>query len=116
MTRDEFGRYYVRALDVAAVAAEKKLGHPIPRVFRVELHAPGFLGQVVAAEAALDAIFLGVDRFYKIIDVAVKEFSSIDALVFVRVSGHEPVEWAKTWNPDDLGPFKQILANDIRRK
>ena len=116
MTKDEFRDIFLKVLEAAALVAEGKLGHSIPRTFSVELHAPKYPGQTVTAEVAFDAIFLGNDRFYRIIDVAVKEVSSARTLVFMRVSGHQPAEWQKTWNAEDLGPFKQVVANEIRVK
>jgi hypothetical protein len=115
MTKDEFKTLFAQALDLAAQNAEKELGYRIPRVFTIELHAPGFLGRSVAPEAALDAVYLGDDRFYKIIDVAVKEVSRTSTTAFMRVSGHSPAEWSKTWGPGNSGPFKPILSKEIRQ-
>ncbi len=64
-------------------------------------------------DEALDHIYLGDDRFYRIIDVAIKEVLPAESVAFLRVSGHPPDEFSKTWNPSSTGPFKQILAANI---
>jgi hypothetical protein len=61
----------------------------------------------------VDQIYLGSDRFYRIIDVAIKELLPRETVAFVRVSGHPPAEYSKTWDASALGPFKQIIAEKI---
>ena len=62
----------MRALRIAVENAEAKLARPIPHSFEVELHAPGSSGRTVTADEALDQIYLGSDRCYRVIDVAVR--------------------------------------------
>jgi hypothetical protein len=113
MTRSEFRELFQRALTQAAENAQAKFSKSIPASFRIELHAPGFSGRLVNVEEALDQIYLGEDRFYRIIDIAIKEVRLREAVVFLRVSGHPPDVFSKTWDPSGTGPFKQILASDI---
>lgn len=113
MTKDEFRKLFLRALDDAAESAEVKLARPIPRSFAIELHAPKSPGLTVSVDEALDQIYLGDDRFYRIIDIAIKKLLPGEAVAFVRVSGHLPDEFSKTWDPSALGPFKQIIAEAI---
>ena len=113
MTKSDFRNLFLRALDFAARNAEKKLGNPVARSFKVELHAPGSAGGLVSVEEALDRIYLGSDRFFRVIDVAIKEVLPMEVVAFVRVSGHEPGTLDKTWDPPDAGPFKQIMATAI---
>jgi hypothetical protein len=113
MTKNDFRELFLRALNSAADNAEEKLAKPIPRSFVVELHAPASPGRTVSVDKALDQIYLGSDRFYRIIDVAIKELRPGEAVAFVRVSGHQPDEFSKTWDPAALGPFKQIIAETI---
>lgn len=113
MTKNEFRVLFLRALDVAADNAEHRLGEPIPRVFEIELHAPGSSGSVMRLDEALDRIYLADDRFYRVIDVAVARLLPHHAVIFVRVSGHAPVAFDQTWNAADLGPFKPILAEHL---
>lgn len=113
MTKNDFRELFRRALNIAAENGEEKLAKPIPRSFVIELHAPGSSGDVVSVDEALDRIYLGSDQFYKIIDVAIKELLPEESVAFVRVSGHSPDEFSKTWNPSELGPFKQIIAEKI---
>src|SRR6266566_3292013 len=113
MTKNEFRGLFMRALRMAQEKAEAKLHTPIPHSFEIELHAPGSSGLIVTADEALDQIYLGSDRCYRIIDVAVKGLRPGGSIIFVRVSGHSPVEYGKTWDPSHLGPFKQVIADTI---
>jgi hypothetical protein len=113
MTKNEFRELFLQALNGAAENAETKFAKPIPRSFVIELHAPGSLGRTLSVDGALDQIYLGSDRFYKIIDIAIKRLLPGESVAFVRVSGHSSVELSKTWDPSGLGPFKQIIAERI---
>jgi hypothetical protein len=113
MTKNDFRELFLRALSSAADIAEQKLGKPIPRSFVIELHAAECSGRTVSVDEALDQIYLGSDRFYRIVDIAIKELLPGEAVAFVRVSGHPPAEFSKTWDPSALGPFKQIIAETI---
>ena len=113
MTKEEFRQLFQHALNIAAENAERELLKRIPRSFLIELHAPGFAGRNVGVDEALDQIYLGSDRFYRIIDVAIKELLPEEAVAFVRVSGHPPAEFSMTFDPSALGPFKQMIADKI---
>jgi hypothetical protein len=113
MTKNDFRELFVRALNDAAQNVEENTAKPIARSFVIELHAPGSSGQLVSVNEALDQIYLGKDRFYRIIDVAIKKLLPRKSVAFVRVSGHPPAEFSKTWDPSSLGPFKQIIAEKI---
>ena len=113
MTKNEFRALFLRALDVAADNAERKLAELIPHAFLIELHAPGIPGSIVRVDDALDSIYLGSDRFYRIIDVAVRKLLPEHTVIFVRASGHAPAGFDQTWNASDLGPFKQMLAEHL---
>ena len=114
VTKNEFRELFLRALSSAADNAEEKLGKPIPRSFVIELHAPSCPGRTVSVDQALDQIYLRSDRFHRIIDVAIKELRPEQAVAFVRVSGHPPAEFSETWDSSALGPFKQIIADQIK--
>ena len=64
---------------------------------------------------ALDHIYLGRNRFYRIIDVAIRRVLPKKSIAFVRVSGHPAGPFNQTWDPTDLGPFKQIIATTIEQ-
>jgi hypothetical protein len=113
LTKNDFRELFLGALGNAADDAEQKLAKPIPRSFVIELHAPGHPGRTASVDEALDQIYLGSDSFYRIIDVAIKELLPEEAVAFVRVSGHPPAEFSKTWDPSALGLFKQIIAEKI---
>jgi hypothetical protein len=61
----------------------------------------------------VDKIYVGSDRFYRIIDVAIIEVLSNEYVAFVRVSGHAPDALGVTWDPTGSGPFKQLIAEKI---
>jgi hypothetical protein len=113
MTKNDFRDLLLKALDSAAENAEAKLAKPVPRSFMVELHAPGSSGRTMSVDEALDQIYLTSDRFFRIIDVGIKKLLPRESVAFVRVSGHSPAEFSKTWDPSSLGPFKQIVADKI---
>lgn len=113
MTKNEFRRLFLQSLEAAAENAEVRLGRPVPRSFDIELHAAGASGRTMSVGQALDLIYLGSERFYKIIDVAIRRVLSGKSVAFVRVSGHPPAPFSQTWDPAGLGPFKQILAEKI---
>src|SRR6266478_327008 len=113
MTKSEFRELFMRALRIAVENAGAKLATPIPHSCEIELHAPGSPGQLVTADEALDQIYLGSDRCYRIIDVADKVSRPGGSIIFVRVSRHSPVEYGKTWVPSHLGPFNQVIADTI---
>src|SRR5438046_5456 len=113
MTKRDFRKLFLRALRAAAELADVKLAKRIPRSFLIELHAPTSPGHIMNVDAAMDRIYLGNDRFYRVIDVAIRGISPNQAIAFVRVSGHPPGQFSQTWDPKNLGPFKQILSETI---
>ena len=113
MTKKEFGKLFTLALNTAAANAENKLARPIAHSFLIELHAPGSSGLHMTIDDAIDRIYLGNDLFYKIIDLTIKELLPEKSLAFVRVSGHQPVPFEKTWDPSGTGPFKQLLNTNL---
>lgn len=113
MTKGEFRELFQRQLNVAADNAEAKIGNPISRLFLVRLHAFGNDDRLLSVDEAIDKIYLGSDRFYPIIDVAVEEVLPNESLAFVRVSGHSPDVLSATWDPTGSGPFKQIVFDNI---
>jgi hypothetical protein len=116
MTKKEFGELFLQALSAAARNVENGLARPISHSFIVELHAPGSPGARVTVEEALDRLYLGSDIFYKIIDVTIKELSQQSSIAFVRVSGHQPVTFDRTWDPSGTGPFKQLLNPSLESR
>jgi hypothetical protein len=73
MTKGDFRKLFLKALNAAADNAEARLAIPVPRSFKIELHAPRSTGTAMGVDEALDQIWLGNSRFYRIIDVAIKE-------------------------------------------
>ena len=67
---------------------------------------------------AVDHIYLGNDRFYKIIDVAIRRVLPRKSVAFVRVSGHPPGPFSQTWDPSDLrvdiqDPMRYGIATEL---
>ena len=64
---------------------------------------------------AVEEVYLGPDRFYQVIDVAVRRVSKDACTVFMGVSGHPPGSLNQTWNqPHGSGPFKQVVADEVK--
>jgi hypothetical protein len=113
MTKRSFRTLFLRALRNAADVADTRLSMPAPRSFLIELHSPICSGELLQVDEALDRLYLSGDKFYRIIDVAIEKISSDKTIAFVRVSGHAPGPFDETWDPTNLGPFKQVLAQTI---
>ncbi len=115
MTKSEFQHLFGAALDVAAKNAERQLGHKVPQHFEVSLHGAGHSGTLMDPVTAIDKLYLGEGKFYRIIDIAVVEVSRRVTTVFVRASDHSPGTWDQTWDdPPGSGPFKQLLPREIK--
>ena len=112
--KDEFEQLFRQSLEVATTHAEYKLGHPIARHYEILLYGAGHSGDLLSIEAALDALYLSDCQFFAIIDVSVVMICEYRTTVFVRASGHMPVPFQQTWNPDDKGPFKQLIYPRIK--
>jgi hypothetical protein len=113
MTKEEFREFFQRSLNVAADNAEAKVPPPIPRSFLIGLHAFGYDDRLVSVDEAVEKIYVGSDRFYRIIDVAIIEVLANESVAFVRVSGHAQDALGATWDPTGSGPFKQLIAEKI---
>jgi hypothetical protein len=113
MTSAEFSQLLRNELETAVVKTEQRLQLRIPRAVLIELHGAGSAGSRCSVDEAAKRLFLGSEKFFKVIDIAVKAVTEIETVIFVRVSGHKPVIWAATWNPSGSGPFKQIEAERI---
>ncbi len=115
MSKEEFKNLFEHALDVAAQNAEKKLGRPVTRRFEIEMHGLAPHSRVLNKDQVFDKIYLGPDRFYRIIDVSVCRISKDVSTIYMVVSGHRPGTLSQTWNqPPGSGPFKQVLADEVK--
>jgi len=115
MSKDEFRLLFKDALEIAAKNADKQLGRPVPRSFLIEFHGLASRSRVLQEDEALEAIYLGPDRFYRVIDVAVRSVSKDACTLFMCISGHSPGSFNETWNqPPGMGPFKQLRASQIK--
>jgi hypothetical protein len=115
VNREEFKAYFNDALNVATAEAEKHFRVNLPKHKSVELHGAGHGGDRMAPDAAADALYLGPERFYKLIDVLIKWIEGDTAVTFVRAAGFDPCPWEETLDPGGLGPFKTtMLSADIQ--
>ena len=114
MTRDDFKVLFDQAIAKAIENAKQKLGRQIPQDVQILLHGAGHSGDLLSRVDALDALYLGEDKFYLVIDVAVVAVSNQLTRVFVRASNHRPGSFEQTWNdPPGSGPFKQVISKEI---
>jgi hypothetical protein len=114
MTKEEFRLLFERALEIAAENAERQVGGPVPRSFEIEMHGVGPHPKIMKKDDTFEAIYLGPDRFYRIIDVSVTRVSKEVSTVFICISGHNAGPLNETWNqPPGSGPFKQLLATEV---
>jgi hypothetical protein len=115
ISKKQFSLLFANALEIAAIQAEKQLNRAISHHFEIELHGAGKSGFIVSPIEAIDLIFLGEDRFYRIIDIAVIAVYPSKTRIFMRISNHTPSRFEDTWNqPSGTGPFKQIVTDQIR--
>lgn len=117
MTRDAFKILFWSALETAADNAARILGRAVPRVFEIEMHGLAPAPRTLTVDQAFDEIYLEPERFYRVIDLAVLRVSGEVTTIFMRVSGHPPDTFEKTWNqPAGTGPFKQLLPDKIEER
>ena len=115
MNKEEFKTLFEEALEAAAQNAERKLGRPVPRRFEIETHGLAPHPRILKKDDAFEEIYLGPDRFYRIIDLAVRRVSKDVCTVFMGISGHEPGPLNQTWNqPSGKGPFRQVLSDQVK--
>jgi hypothetical protein len=112
MIKHAFRQLFQSALESALEMGRVAIREPALHSIKIELHAPNAPGRSVSFDEALDEIYLGEDRFYKIIDVAAWQ-TQAHTVAFVRVSGHLPCPFGQTWDPSGLGPFKPVIAEAI---
>jgi hypothetical protein len=114
MSFGEFYELFESALSIAVGNAEKRLHQRLPHEIIVELHGAGNTGKLMDPFQAAKVLYLGEDRYYRVIDIALIKVNKRESIVFVRASSHSPGTFAQTWNnPHGSGPFKQIMATEI---
>jgi len=114
MNRKEFNVLLIRTLEAALHTAEKRLGRSVPHRLEIQFHGLAPHSRAMTPEDALEALYLGPDTFFRIVDVAVLQVLKDRCVVFMRVSGHKPGSFSETWNqPEGSGPFKQIDTHTI---
>lgn len=113
MTRIEFEELFSKALDIAAKNAEEYFGISVPRDFRIALRNPRS-ETVLRVKHCLEQLYLGEDRFFRVIDLAVTKVLGGVTTVFVRPSDHPPATFPMTAHFDEgMGPFHQLISAEI---
>lgn len=114
MTKLEFEQLFRKGLDTAARNAEEYFDISVPRDFRVVLYGADRSGAELPIEECVELLYLGEDRFFKLIDLAVLKVSGGTTAVFVRVSEHQPGSFQSTAHySDGMGPFHQLISGEI---
>jgi hypothetical protein len=117
VTKSEFGALLLRSLEAAAESAERRLGISVSRNFEIQFEGFAPHRRKLTGDQAVDELYVGTDRFYRVVDMGVIEVRKDRTVVFMRVSGHPPSSFADTWNqPKGAGPFKQIESAVMRRE
>lgn len=117
MNKAEFQQLFLDNVRQALGYAEQETSRHVSDEFDVELHGAGISGEIISPVRAVDLMYVGEDRFYRIIDIGVKAVIKDRAVVFVRISDHHPSSFRDTWNtPKGNGPFKVIEPANIQVK
>jgi hypothetical protein len=109
----EFRRVFDVTLEAAARAAEHDLGYPVPRNFVISLSGAARTDGPVDVETAFDKLYLGDEEFFAMIGVFIRALRDDFLELEMRVTGHEPVPFERTWNrPPGAGPFKFMNVSE----
>jgi len=115
MEKDQFATLFHEHLTKAVRLAQTKVGRALPDKLIIELHGASFAGKEMSPSETLDVLYLGSEKFYRIVDISVLSASESTTRVFVRVSDHPPGAFEETWNdPPGSGPFKVLEPIRIR--
>jgi hypothetical protein len=115
MQKDEFARRFRNSIEEARTQAAGVLGESLP----VEniVHLIGHSGKPtanVSVEEAINDLYLGDDKTYRVIDVAVLKVNGGRTLILVRPTSHEPSQ--VMWDtPVGSGPFKVMVPGSPAR-
>jgi hypothetical protein len=71
VTKQEFRILFDDALEVAADNAAERIRRPLPRNFEIEMHGLADHSRLLTTDQAFELLYLGQDRFYRIIDISV---------------------------------------------
>ena len=114
MTRAEFSALFTSQLDLAVDAAEARFGHPLARCYEILRGSPDCEGRRITVDDALEELWISSDRFHRIIDLAVADYSPVMTWIWVREAGYAPSAFEEKWNdPPGAGPFKILVFSDL---
>jgi hypothetical protein len=113
VSREQFAGLFARELERAVRVVEMSLGHPVGRPIRVRLGSPNT--NPTPPDQAVDALYLGPNRFFRAIELAVVELGPNYTDVMASPSGHAPGPFSRTASyANGGGPFTHALAQEIR--
>jgi hypothetical protein len=114
MPKDNFKALFDEAIAKAIENAQQQSGRHIRPDVQIILYGAGHSGDLLSRPDALDVLYLGDDKFYRVIDVAVVAVNSQFTRIVMAASGHPPGSFEQTWNdPPGSGPFKQVISKEI---
>ena len=115
MDKNKFANLFRQCSMRALEDAQRRLNMVLSDDFDVELHGAGVSGDIILRDRAIDLMYISEDKFYRVIDIAVKRVVTNRAVLFVRISAHEPSSFQHTWNAaTGFGPFKVIESKSIK--
>jgi len=110
LTGEPMDKLAFRSLFLTQVQSAVALAGSVrPSSYRFELHGGGKKPRLCDLDSAIDDMYLGGDRFYRVITILAKSVDTDVGTIFVGLSGHEPSGLDKTWNqPPGVGPFHVV--------
>ena len=111
MNKKGFQELFTSMLERAAADVEKRFALKVSREFVIELYGLGHSGSEETPSTAIEKVFISSDKYYRIIDLAVRRCLKKQTVIFVRVSDHPPSSYEDTWSPESFGPFKILEAD-----
>ena len=110
MNKQEFQQLFEKAIALAFSYGEQALQKGLPRRASFKLHGAGYSGEMANFDQVLDALYLGNEKFFRVIDISVLDVKQDETLLFVGVSGHAPSSFDKTRNAHSgMGPFNPVI-------
>ena len=116
ISRAEFTELFEEALTEAISLAEETVGARTNDQVVFLVYGAGFDGELMLKDAAVEAIFINNESFYRVIDIGVFDTDPEQTTIWLRVSGHAPGPFSESWDPNHLGPFKTVIGERIMEK
>lgn len=81
-----------------------------PAACRYEFHGYGKSGELLTGEEACDTLIRNDGELAQIIDIVLVGYTKNNSILFLRPAGRTVTEYNDTFDPDRLGPFRQLEA------